>query len=167
MRQFFPGKSPLLWSCLLLACTPAVGTTQAQWPQAPSRLNFSTPYGNLGVANSDYVYESTLRIDNIDITPEIKGLLNITYAFAMPKAQAALVSISDGNNRCPISYRWVILHSKGYEVSPAFGSCSRQIKVTVAGTKFTLETPNNQKPDKIDIYVYDGKTVKQRTIHPK
>lgn len=163
MRQFLWTNFRLVAiSMLITACNQAVGAAQAQWPQSPSRMDLPTPYGTLEIKTSEYIYESRLRLDEADISPKIEGLLNITYAFALPNAQAALVSINDGNNICPISYRWVILHSKGYSVSPAFGSCSEHIKVSVSGKKFTMQTPNSQKPDKIDVYVYDGKTIKQR-----
>ncbi len=164
MHRFFQGKPrTLLLSLCVLACTPAIGATSTEWPQPPSRVNLATPYGTLGVTSSDYVYESRLHVNDNELAPRIEGLLNITYAFALRSSQAALVSISDGNAQCPIKYRWVILRPDGYQVSPAFGSCSEHIKVSVAGTKFTLQTPNNEKPDKIDIYVYDGKTIRQRT----
>jgi hypothetical protein len=133
------------------------------WPVSPSRLNLITPYGTLHVATNDYVYESALRVNDTDVEPAIRGILNITYAFDMPKAQAALVSINRGNNGCPVTYRWIMLDEKGYTVSPEFGSCSERIKVTAKGRLFTMQTPNTQKPDKIDIYTYDGKTVKRRT----
>lgn len=133
------------------------------WPISPSRLNLATPYGTLHIATSEYVYESALRVDDADVEPAIRGILNITYAFDMPKAQAALVSINKGNNGCPVMYRWIVLEEKGYKVSPEFGSCSDQIKVTATGRLFTMQTPSAQKRDKIDIYTYDGKTVKRRT----
>ena len=133
------------------------------WPVSPSRLNLATPYGTLHVATSEYVYESALQVDDADVEPTIRGILNITYAFNMPKAQAALVSINKGNNGCPVMYRWIVLDENGYKVSPEFGSCSDQIKVTATGRLFTMQTPSTQKRDKIDIYTYDGKTVKRRT----
>lgn len=164
MRQFLSANFRLVAiSMLLAACNQAVGAAQPHWPQSPSRLDLPTPYGTLGIKTSEYVYESRLLLNSTDISPKVEGILNIAYAFALPNAQAALVSINDGNNVCPISYRWVIMYSKGYSVSPAFGSCSDQIRVSVTGKKFTLQTPNNKKPDKIDVYVYDGKTIKQRT----
>jgi hypothetical protein len=164
MHRFFQGKPrTLLVSLCVLVCTQAIGAASIEWPQPPSRLDLATPYGTLGITTSDYVYESRLHVNNTELAPKIEGLLNITYAFALPSSQAALVSISDGSEHCPVRYRWIILHHDGYKVSPAFGSCSEHIKVSVAGTKFTLQTPNNEKPDKIDTYVYDGQTIKQRT----
>jgi len=140
----------------------AVANSPPTWPVSPSRLAFETPYGNLQVASSEYVYESRLQIDGADITPEVRGILNITYAFSLPKAQVALVSVSTGNNICPVAYRWVTLKESGYTVSSEFGSCSEQIQVSAKGRIFTMRTPNSQKPDKIDIYTYDGKTIKRR-----
>lgn len=136
---------------------------QQEWPPLPSRLDFATPYGTLGIKSYEYVYESRLQIDQVEIAPPVEGLLNITYAFSLPNAEAALVSISDGDPHCPFKYRWVVLHRKGYEVSPAFGSCSEKIKVSVKGRRFFLETPDLQKPDKIDTYIYDGKAVTRRS----
>lgn len=124
---------------------------------------FDTPYGTLQVKNNEYIYESRLHFNNADVAPVVQGLLNIPYAFSLPSSQIALVSISTGNPECPVSYRWVVLKEKGYDMSPAFGSCSDQIKVTVKGNTFLVQTPSNQKPDKIDIYAYDGKTVRKRT----
>jgi len=126
-------------------------------------MAFKTPYGTLGIRSSEYVYESRLYIDDGDVEPVVVGLLNIPYAFSMEKSEVALVSISNGDNECPVSYRWVILNKKGYKVSPPFGSCSSQIKVWVQGRKLALQTPNPEKPDKMDTYVYDGKSVKKRT----
>ncbi|HWL28177.1 MAG TPA: hypothetical protein VNQ97_04655, partial [Burkholderiaceae bacterium] len=97
------------------------------------------------------------------IEPAIKGILNITHAFSLPKARVVLVSINNGNNACPIRYRWVVLRADTYKVSPEFGSCSDKIKVSAKGHKLTLTTPSLQKPDKIDVYIYDGKTIKHRS----
>jgi hypothetical protein len=147
---------------LAAASMVALANSPATWPVSPSRLTFETPYGNLHVATSEYIYESRLQIDGADITPEVRGILNITYAFSLPKAQVALVSVSTGNNICPVAYRWVTLKESGYTVSSEFGSCSEQIQVSARGRIFTMRTPNSQKPDKIDIYTYDGKTIKRR-----
>jgi len=133
------------------------------WPVPPSHLQLTTPYGNLDVKTSEYVYESRLQVNGSDTDPRIEGIINITYSFLMPKAQAALLSINNGSNNCPITYRWIILQSESYKISPAFGSCSNLIKVSVKGRSLTVRTPNVQEKDKIDIYVYDGKTIKQYT----
>lgn len=148
---------------LLLAAAGqiAAANSPATWPVSPSRLNLPTPYGDLQIATSEYVYESTLRIDGVDVTPSVQGMLNITYAFSTSKAHVALVSINSGNNACPVTYRWVVMQKSGYTVSPEFGSCSDQIKVSAKGRLFTLQTPSPQKPDKIDIYTYDGKTIRR------
>jgi len=152
-----------LLSLVILLGNPGASAASVNWPPLPSRLKLETPFGTLGIHTSEYVYESRLHIDDIDIDPPIKGLLNITYAFSLPKSQIALISVSDGNNDCPVSYRWVVLEKDGYKVSPAFGSCSTQVKVSVRSGAFKLETPNSKKPDKIDVYVYDGKTIKTHT----
>jgi len=121
-----------------------------------------TPYGTLNIATSEYIYESRLRVDDNDVDPPVRGILNITYAFSTPKAQVALVSVNSGNNGCPVSYRWVVLEKSGYTVTPEFGSCSEHIKVSATGRLFTLQTPS-QNRDKIDIYTFDGKTIKRRS----
>ncbi|MCC2597475.1 hypothetical protein LKR43_14140 [Pusillimonas sp. MFBS29] len=149
-------------TALMAASTLAMAASPATWPVSPSRLHLSTPFGTLNVAPSEYVYESRLRVDAVDVEPAIKGMLNITYAFRTPKAQIALVSINDGNNTCPISYRWVVLHASGYDLSSEFGSCSDQIQVAAKGPLLTLSTPSNEVPGKIDVYTYDGKTIKRR-----
>lgn len=150
-----------------MALIAAGQTSAAQptdpWPVSPSVMQLSTPYGELHVATSEYVYESRLRLNDVDIEPAIKGILNITHAFSLPKARVALVSINNGNNVCPIRYRWVVLQADAYRVSPEFGSCSDKIKVSAKGKKLTLKTPSLQKPDKIDVYVYDGKTIQHRS----
>lgn len=147
-----------------VAATAQTDADAAEWPIMPSRLQLPTPYGTLNVATSEYVYESRLRVNSEDVAPKVSGILNIAYAFSMPKSLAALVSINNGSNACPYMYRWVILDKSSYKVSPEFGSCSEQIKVSASGRKLTLTTPSIQKPDKIDIYVYDGKTIKHRTV---
>ncbi|MGB6103577.1 MAG: hypothetical protein WBF88_06975 [Pusillimonas sp.] len=149
----------------LIACASALAlaTSPTTWPVSPSRLHLPTPYGTLDITTSEYVYEARLRVDNVDISPPIKGMLNITYAFSTPKAQIALISINNGSNVCPITYRWVILESSGYTVSPEFGSCSERIKVSAKGRLFTLQTPSHQAPNQIDVYTYDGKSIKHRT----
>ncbi|TCT02767.1 hypothetical protein EDC26_11742 [Paralcaligenes ureilyticus] len=155
----------LIGVCIIfLTCARPVLATEATWPVPPSRLSLPTPYGTLDIKTSGYIYESHLTLDGVDLEPKIEGLLNITYAFSISKAKAfmALVSIGTGNNACPVSYRWVTIHKGGYKVSPAFGSCSNQIRVSARGRIFTLATPNSQKPDKTDIYVYDGKSIKHR-----
>src|SRR3546814_12494448 len=123
----------------------ASATAPVTWPVSPSRLHLSTPYGTLQVATSEYVYESQLRIDGAEVSPTVRGILNITYAFSMPTAQVALVSIGNGNNQCPIVYRWVVLQKSGYTVSPEFGSCSNQIKVSAKGRVLTLQTRSEER----------------------
>src|SRR5690606_10408661 len=79
------------------------------WPRPPSRLELPTPYGVLSISTGGYLYESRLHFNDTEVQPAIEGLLNIPYAFNLPGAQVALISISDGNEACPISYRWVVL----------------------------------------------------------
>jgi hypothetical protein len=153
----------LIAALLTMAFSAGVNSAIAEWPQSPSLMQLVTPYGKLHISPSDYVYESTLRLNSAELAPEIKGMLNITHAFHMPKAQAALVSINRGDNVCPVVYRWVVLRADGYKVSPEFGSCSQLIKVSAQGGQLTLKTPSRDTDDKIDIYEYDGKTVKQRS----
>ena len=148
---------------LLLACASAFATTESNWPAAPHYLELSTPYGTLAVGESEYVYESRLKLDGTQLEPQITGMLSIHYAFSMPKSQAALVSISNGNEGCPISYRWVILKPGGYAVSPEFGSCSDQIRVSADARKLTVKTPSRQSTDVLDVYVYDGTSIKHAT----
>lgn len=164
MHPFFSARLQFCLASFLLLC-PLAGpqAAQADWPLAPSRLDLVTPYGDLHVKPSEYIYESRLLINDAEADPQIEGILNITYAFATPQAHAALISINDGNSRCPIAYRWVILDKKGYKMSPAFGSCSPHIKVSSTRRTLVVKTPNSENPSKIDIYSYDGKTVKRRT----
>lgn len=132
------------------------------WPTQHSRLALDTPQGNLHISANDYIYEAVLRLDDTDIQPLIMGQLNIPYAFNMPNYQAALISISKGNDACPVTYRWLRIDASGYSVSSEFGSCSTTINVSATAQRLTLITPNNTKPDKIDTYTFDGKTVKRQ-----
>jgi len=151
----------------LCICGTAWAAPEASWPVPPKLIELPTPYGTLAVGPSDYIYESKLELDGTLLEPQISGMLNIHYAFEMPDAQAALISISRGNETCPISYRWVVLRADGYKVSPEFGSCSPQIRVSADSSQLTLQTPNAQSPDTLDVYVYDGATVKQSTSKKK
>ncbi|HUH60787.1 MAG TPA: hypothetical protein VL001_12025 [Candidimonas sp.] len=153
----------LFATLLAAACSFGAHGTMLEWPSTPSRLQLSTPYGKLYISPSEYVYESKLRLDSADLEPEITGMLNISHAFKMPKAHAALVSINRGDNVCPVMYRWIVLRADGYKMSPEFGSCSELIKVSAQPGQLTLQTPSRESSDKIDIYDYDGKTVKQRS----
>jgi hypothetical protein len=163
MRHATPRlASWLLPAIFFAASSAAVHAADPVWPPQPSRLELESPYGKLNVLASEYVYEALLRLDDVPIKPQIRGILNIPYAFSLPKSHAALVSISSGDNDCPIAYRWVILRKTGYKVSPKFGSCSEHIKVSAQGPRFTVRTPNRENPGKIDVYIYDGKTLSQR-----
>lgn len=163
MRRLHLTRLAFLLFCLLGSAFGGASSASPNWPEAPSRMTFDTPYGTLQIKNNEYVYESRLHFNNTDVAPVVQGLLNIPYAFSLPAAQVALISVSSGNNDCPVSYRWVVLKKQGYTLSPPFGSCSEQIKVTVKGRNFVVQTPNTQKPDKMDVYAYDGKTIRKRT----
>lgn len=163
MHYFFSARLQFCLAGFLMLCSLAANATKADWPLAPSRLDLVTPYGDLHVKPSEYIYESKLLVNNAEADPPIEGILNITYAFATPEAHAALISINSGDNHCPIAYRWVILDKKGYKISSAFGSCSAQIKVSSTRHTLVVKTPNSEDPSKIDTYSYDGKTVKRRT----
>ncbi len=152
---------------LLVFCGPARALPEEAWPAAPRHVELPTPYGTLAISESEYIYEARLKLDGIELNPSIKGLLHISYAFELPDRQAALIAISQGNDTCPVSYRWVVLRADGYEVSPVFGSCSENIRVSADAKHLTVDTPNRESPEKTDSYVYDGKTVKHRTRSKK
>jgi len=164
MRRPSLTRQAFLLLCLLAMPLGVAAAAAHEWPAAPSRLIFDTPYGTLQVKDNEYIYESRLHFNDTDVTPIVEGLLNIPYAFSLPSAQVALVSINSGDAECPVSYRWVILEKKGYTLSQPFGSCTEQIKVTTQGRTFLVQTPSSQMPDKIDVYAYDGKTVRKRTL---
>lgn len=155
----------LLLAVLMLAYAGLATAAHDQWPAPPSRLNLETPYGTLGVSGSDYVYESILVFNGKPVEPHIEGLLNIPYAFSSGRYHAALISIDSGSKSCPVAYQWIVLNSDGYKLSPEFGSCSEQIRVSAVHKTFTLETPNRQNPAKTDVYVFDGKSITQRGQH--
>lgn len=150
---------------LLLACGPALAANQESWPVAPMHFELPTPYGTLAVGESEYLYEARLKLNGVVLDPPISGMLNISYAFSMADRQAALVVISQGNEACPITYRWVVLKADGYQVSPEFGSCSEHIKVSADSRALTLQTPSRESPGKVDTYVYDGTVVTR--LNPK
>lgn len=168
----FRRMSPLRLACLPLALASlgVVGLAGAggaaygntDWPAAPSRLQLETPYGHLHVSQSDYVYESRLLLDDEPIQPVVEGLLNIPYAYSSSRYHVALVSIDSGHSSCPVAYQWITLSAKGYDITPPFGSCSSAIRVAAKGTRFTLETPSQDTPGRVDVYVYDGKSVKKK-----
>lgn len=162
MRTLFPLLHRSMTASLLLVCGSALAV-ETNWPMAPKLIELPTPYGTLAVGESEYVYEARLHLDGTQIEPQITGMLNITYAFSMRESQAALVAISKGNDACPVSYRWVVLRADGYQVSPEFGSCSEHIRVSADAKRLTLQTPSRETPGALDTYVYDGKTVTQRT----
>src|SRR5690606_24407777 len=141
----------------------AQATGDAAWPTQPKLMQLPTPYGTLEVSDSDYIYESRLKLDGVELEPLVKGRLHISYAFELPDRQAALVAISQGNDTCPVSYRWVVVKAGSYQLSPAFGSCSEKIRVSANAKFLTLLTPNRDAPEHTDVYVYDGKAIKHST----
>lgn len=149
---------------LLLALQPFIAHSSASqtWPQPPSQLSLDSPYGKLQVSQSDYVYEAQLQLDTQIIAPELKGLINIPYAFKQQNHQTALISVDNGLGGCSINYHWVTVSSKGYTVSPAFGSCSAQIRVRHHGQTLIMETPSQDNPSLIDEYRYDGRKISLR-----
>lgn len=147
--------------CILSLSQPAVGTS-APWPDTPSRTALQTPYGMLEVHNSDYVYESYLLLDGKRVQPDIRGIINITYAYRMDDARVVLIAVDIGNSACAISYHWMTIRKNGYRVTAPFGSCSEDIRVANRGSQFTLSTPNPDKAGVIDTWVYDGRTVRRR-----
>lgn len=149
---------------LCFALQPFVAHSSASqtWPQAPSQLSLDSPYGKLHVSQSDYVYEAQLQLDAQIIAPELKGLINIPYAFKQQHNQTALISVDKGLAGCSINYHWVTVSPKGYTVSPAFGSCSSQIRVRHHGQTLIMETPSQDNPALIDEYRYDGRKISLR-----
>lgn len=132
---------------------------QSEWPATPSRLQLITPYGRLHISQSDYIYEARLLLNGQETVPSVMGLLNIPYAFSTADYHLALISIDSGEEHCPVKYKWVWLDTAGHHISEGFGSCSDRIRVFVDNNHFTLQTPNLEEPDKIDTYIFDGKTV--------
>lgn len=165
MRTFFRYCRALV--SLFLICGPVHAVSDGSWPTAPKLIELPTPFGTLAVSESEYVYEAQLKLNGVLIDPPISGMLNISYAFELNDRQAALVSISKGNDACPVLYRWVILKADGYHVSPEFGSCSEHIRVSADARKLMLQTPSREAPGLIDTYVFDGKSVTQRTSKKK
>lgn len=136
-------------------------TTQA-WPTQPSQLSVSTPYGHVQVSQSDYVYDARLMVDATTIEPEIKGLLNLPYAFNVGQSQSVLISIDTGMGDCPISFRWLTLKKEGYKLSDPFGSCTPKIRVSNQGATLIVHTPNSSRLDQVDEYRYDGHIIRQK-----
>ena len=155
--------NPFIVALMLTFTSTAAATDASQWPSSPSRLTLDTPYGDLHVSPSDYIYESRLMLDEHEIQPQVKGLLNIPYAFSSTDFHVALVSIDTGDQVCPITYKWIMLNKDGYSATPQFGSCSDSIKVSAKGHTFRLITPNEANPDDSDVYLYDGETVTKKS----
>ncbi|MCQ9616810.1 hypothetical protein L1889_08920 [Paenalcaligenes niemegkensis] len=146
----------LLLSLLLPSSFASPSSPQSQWLTLTSRLQLNTPFGEIKISPSDYLYESRLLIDEAETVPPIIGYLNISYVFSTPGKQAVLVSIHTGEESCPTHYRWLLLKSESYVISPQFGSCSSHIRVDKRGKTLILQTPNPDSPEKTDEYQYDG-----------
>lgn len=140
----------------------SIGAAPLAWPQPPSQLSLETPYGKLQVSQSEYIYEAQLLLGANVIAPELKGMINIPYAFKQNTGQTALISVDTGLGNCPISYHWITVAASGYTLSPSFGSCSAQIRVRHQGQTLIMETPNRDDPGHIDEYRYDGRKVSLR-----
>ncbi|MBV6271475.1 hypothetical protein KVP09_00885 [Alcaligenaceae bacterium CGII-47] len=142
-------------------CQPVTGTT-TPWPATPSHTSLQTPYGVLEVHGSDYVYESYLLFNGKRLEPDIQGIINITYAYQVGKARVILIAVDTGDSTCAISYRWMTIRQDGYRLTAPFGSCSASIRVTIHGKQFVLNTPNPDKVNAIDTWIFDGRTVRRR-----
>lgn len=152
--------------CLAALQTPAAAQAAPaiEWPVTPAYTSLETPYGNLVIQASDYVYGATLFFDGKPTQPDIKGILNISYAYVVGKRRQILVSQDQGQTDCPVVYYWVTVDAKGYRITGPFGSCSPQIRVSTHGTSLRLETPDRLRPDKLDIWEFDGQKVRKLTV---
>ncbi len=160
---------PFAKCCSLLATTafllslPLTSVMAAQaWPSPPSQLSLSTPYGELQVTPSDYIYEAQLQLNAQLIEPDIKGLINLPYAFKVGNSQTILVSVDTGLGLCPITYYWLTLDQAGHNLSSAFGSCSAKIRVSNQGSTLIVQTPSRQTHGHIDEYTYKGGKISRR-----
>lgn len=158
----FISQCSKVFAILMLSSGLVQAGSPDSWPEAPRLTELHTRYGTLGVSQSDYIYEARLILDNAPVEPEIRGRLSIRHAFETPGHLAALISISEGNDACPVVYRWVTLKADGYQVSPAFGSCSEHIKASASAMGLTVETPARDAPAQVDTYVYDGVKVRKK-----
>ncbi|MDN5842147.1 MAG: hypothetical protein L0H54_01700 [Alcaligenaceae bacterium] len=147
--------------CIGCAVNPAAADS-APWPAVPSRTVLQTPYGTLSVLSNEYIYESRLTFEGKLVEPRISGIINITYVYKIADSQAVLIAVSTGSKTCEITYYWIRIDSKGYQVSEPFGSCSSEIRVDTEGAQLVLSTPSIDGADKIDTWVYDGHTVRRR-----
>lgn len=157
----------ILFSVLLsvMMCIPLpvpANAQPAQWPAAPALQALSTPYGELSVRHSGYVYDSRLVLDGDEIEPTVRGIIGISYAYRVGKRNMVLISVDEGDSACPVHYHWLSLGKNGYTLSEAFGSCSDKIRVSTRRGKLLLQTPSNQDSDKIDVWAYDGQRVRRQ-----
>lgn len=140
---------------------PALGIT-APWPTTPSRTALQTPYGTLEVRSNDYVYEAHLLFDGKKVQPDIRGIINITYAYRVGETRVVLIAVDTGSTTCAVTYHWMTIRKDGYQITEPFGSCSEDIRVATRGRQFVLSTPNLHKAGVIDTWVFDGHTVRRR-----
>lgn len=159
IKSFLRHLVPICLAMLIFGAAQAEQLPPADWPSTPSRLQLNTPYGQLHVSQSDYIYEARLLLNGEETRPPVLGLLNIPYAFSTNDYHVALISIDSGDDACPMNYKWILLDPHGYSISEAFGSCSERIRVFADKNQFTVQTPNLEEPDKIDTYIFDGETV--------
>lgn len=149
--------------CLaVLGSLPAAWAAPEDWPDSPKRTTLETPYGTLAIHASDYLYGAKLTFDGAPTTPPLQGILNIPYAYVVGSKQMALVSEDKGQADCPISYYWVVITQRGYKITPPFGSCSADIRLTTRGTQLRMETPNREHAEETDIWEFDGQKVRKR-----
>ncbi|MER1966261.1 hypothetical protein [Castellaniella sp. GW247-6E4] len=158
--RFIPGLLSAIMLCAGLA--PAHSQTADLWPDPPFRNVLATPYGTLEVRTTSYVYGSALLLDGTEVEPPIEGLINISYAYRVGKRSVALISVDTGDRACPIHYHWIALDKSGHRVTKAFGSCSPKVRVSIHGRNLQLETPSADAPGKIDLWSYDGRSVRRR-----
>lgn len=147
--------------CILCLSQSAIGTT-APWPTTPLRTVLHTPYGTLEVDNSDYIYESHLLFNGERVRPDIRGLINITYAYRVDQTRVVLIAVDTGSTACIVSYHWMTITKDGYHLTEPFGSCSEEIRIATRGKQFVLSTPNMNKAGVIDTWIFDGRTVRRR-----
>ncbi|MCX5592734.1 hypothetical protein [Alcaligenes endophyticus] len=154
----------LVASALLLLCLSFTSKAAAQaWPSIPSQLSLQTPFGDLQVTPSDYIYDAQLSLGTRIIEPTIKGLINMPYAFQVGDSQSVLISVDNGVEHCPISFHWLTISQQGHHLSPAFGSCNSKIRVSHRGSTLIVQTPSTKAQDSIDEYRYKEGKISLRT----
>lgn len=130
----------------------------------PKDDSMVTPLGKLKISE-----DKVLLLDGKPIKPRVQGnvLLDVSKQFSFRKNQAFLIE-DIGGTACPAVYRWIIVSSQGYVVSPSFGTCSDLIETSVDGEKLLAVMPGfvgpfepvskHKKAVKQKFtYLYDGK----------